>query len=183
MPRLQFCIGVTWAQPWCHAWTDYISISGGGTQASVFGIQDCTSLQQSWETPTWTLRAVVHHVLTPKLCAGDSDVTGSMLGSFKTPRWFQHAAKFENHYFNVARMRAAWLFVTSWTVGLQAPQSMECSRQEYWSGLPFPLPGDLPHPWIESTSPALAGGFFTTEPFRKPFNVASPLKFKTLSTL
>ena len=41
-------------------------------------------------------------------------------------------------------------------------------RQEYWSGLPFPSPGDLPDPGIESMSPALAGGFFTTEPPGKP---------------
>ena len=41
---------------------------------------------------------------------------------------------------------------------------MEFSRQEYWSGLPFPPPGDLPDPRIEPTSPALAGRFFTTEP-------------------
>ena len=39
--------------------------------------------------------------------------------------------------------------------------------QEYWSGLPFPSPGDLPHPGIELTSPALAGRFFTTEPLGK----------------
>ena len=47
----------------------------------------------------------------------------------------------------------------------QAPLPMGFSRQEYWSGLPFPPPGDLPHPGIESaslSSPALAGGFFTT---------------------
>ena len=37
-------------------------------------------------------------------------------------------------------------------------------RQEYWSGLPFPSPGDLPDPGVEPTAPALAGGFFTTEP-------------------
>ena len=47
---------------------------------------------------------------------------------------------------------------------LQAPLSMEISRQGYWSGVPFPSPGDLPKPGIEPTSPALAGGFFTTEP-------------------
>ena len=41
---------------------------------------------------------------------------------------------------------------------------MEFPRQEYWSELPFPSPGDLPNPGIEPTSPALAGGFFTTEP-------------------
>ena len=59
------------------------------------------------------------------------------------------------------------LFVTLWTVALQAPLSMEFSRQEYWSGLPSPPAGDLPDPGIEPrslVSPALAGGFFTTEP-------------------
>ena len=53
----------------------------------------------------------------------------------------------------------------------QAPLSMELFRQEYWSGLPFPPPEDLPDPAIEpysSASPALAGGFFTTEPPGKP---------------
>ena len=47
------------------------------------------------------------------------------------------------------------LFATPWTVAHQAPPSMEFSRQEYWSGLPFPSPEDLPDPWIESRSPAL----------------------------
>ena len=47
------------------------------------------------------------------------------------------------------------------------------SRQEYWSGLPFPTPGDLPNRGMQSASPALAGGFSTTEPPRKPaFKVA-----------
>ena len=57
------------------------------------------------------------------------------------------------------------LFATPWTVALQAPLSMGFSRQEYWSGLPFPSPGDLPKPGIKlvsPVSPALAGGFFTT---------------------
>ena len=52
-----------------------------------------------------------------------------------------------------------------WTVAWQAPLSMGFYRQEYWSGLPCPPPGDLPDPGIKSvslTSPALAGGFFTT---------------------
>ena len=46
-------------------------------------------------------------------------------------------------------------------VACKAPLSMEFSRQEYWSELPFPSPGDLPNPGIELGSPALAGGFFT----------------------
>ena len=57
------------------------------------------------------------------------------------------------------------LFVTPWTVAHQAPLSMGFSRQEYWSGLPCPPPGDLPHPGIEPVSPlspASAGRFFTT---------------------
>ena len=45
--------------------------------------------------------------------------------------------------------------VTTWTVALQAPLSREFSRQEYWSGLPFPFPGDLPNTGIEPESPAL----------------------------
>ena len=47
------------------------------------------------------------------------------------------------------------LFVTPWTVAYQTPPSMEFSRQEYWSGLPFPPPGDLPDLRIELGSPAL----------------------------
>ena len=62
------------------------------------------------------------------------------------------------------------LFVTIWTVAREDPLSMGFSRQEYWSGLPFPSPGDLPNPGIEPESLALAGSFFTTEPPRKPVN-------------
>ena len=58
--------------------------------------------------------------------------------------------------------------VTPWTTAHQAPLSMGFSRQEYWSGLPFPPPGELSDPGIKPTSPALAGRFFTTEPPRKP---------------
>ena len=53
-------------------------------------------------------------------------------------------------------------FATPWTAAHQALLSMGFSRQEYWSGLPCPPPGDLPNPGIEPVSPALAGGFFTT---------------------
>ena len=54
-----------------------------------------------------------------------------------------------------------WFFVTLWTVAPQAPMSMGFPRQEYWSGLPFPSPGDLPYPGIECISPALTDEFFT----------------------
>ena len=67
------------------------------------------------------------------------------------------------------------LFATLWTVACQSPLSMGLSRQEYWSGLPFPPPGDLPHPRTAPimllVSPALAGRIFTTEPPENPVYV------------
>ena len=59
------------------------------------------------------------------------------------------------------------LFVTPWTVACQVPLSIELSRQEYWSRLPFPTPGDLPEPGTKPTSLAslaLTGRFFSTVP-------------------
>ena len=56
------------------------------------------------------------------------------------------------------------LFATPWTVAHQAPPSMGFSRQEYWSGLPFPFPGDLPDPGIEPRSTALQEDALTSEP-------------------
>ena len=59
------------------------------------------------------------------------------------------------------------LFETPWTVARQAPLSLGFCRQDYWSGLPFLSPGDLPYPGTDPASPvspALAGGFFTAEP-------------------
>ena len=61
------------------------------------------------------------------------------------------------------------LFATPWTVACQAPLSMEFSRQEYWSGLPFPSPGDLPDLGIEPMSPALQADDFTSEQQRYYF--------------
>ena len=62
------------------------------------------------------------------------------------------------------------LFVSPWTVAYQAPPSMGFSRQEYWSGLPFSSPGDLPNPGIEPRSPALEADALTCEPPGKPLN-------------
>ena len=65
------------------------------------------------------------------------------------------------------------LFATPWTVAHQAPPSMGFSRQEYWSGSPFPSPGDLPDPGIEPKSPALQADALTSEPPGKPHRVAT----------
>ena len=80
-----------------------------------------------------------------------------------------------------------WLFVTLWTVAHQAPLSMEFSSQEYWSGLPFPTPGDLPDPGIEPTcvtSPALVGCLFTTSAtWEAPTKLDSILKSRAITLL
>ena len=62
----------------------------------------------------------------------------------------------------VSRFSHVQLFVMLWTVAHQASLSIGFPSQEYWNGLPYPSPGDLPDPGIEPMSPALAGGFFTT---------------------
>ena len=73
---------------------------------------------------------------------------------------------YENSSFYIlSHFSHVWLFATLWTVTCQASLSMGFSRQEYWIGLLFPFPGDLPNPGIEPMSlmsPALAGEFFTT---------------------
>ena len=63
------------------------------------------------------------------------------------------------------------LFSTPWTVAYQASLSMGFSRQEYWSGLPFPSPGDLPDPGIKPGSPTLEADALTSEPPGKPKTV------------
>ena len=69
---------------------------------------------------------------------------------------------------NVKLLSRVQLFATPWTVVYQAPLSMGFSRQEYWSGLPFPSPGDLPNPEIELESPTLQADALTSEPPKKP---------------
>ena len=70
--------------------------------------------------------------------------------------------------------------VTPWTVAHPAPLSIGFPRQEYWSGLPFPSPGDLPGPGIKPTSPAWADRFLTTEPLGSPAQGLAQSKISTL---
>ena len=77
-------------------------------------------------------------------------------------------------------LQSCLTLATPWTVACQTPLSMGFSRQEHWSGLPFPSPGDLPDPEIEPASPvspALAGRLFTSEPpgkLQSPFLTSLP---------
>ena len=68
--------------------------------------------------------------------------------------------------------------VTSWTIACQAPLSTEFSRQEYWSGLSFPSPEDLPDPGIKPGSPALQAESLPTELPGKPFEHAKHVHIK-----
>ena len=62
-----------------------------------------------------------------------------------------------------------WLFATPWSLAQQAPLSLNFSRQECWSGLPFPSPGDLPNPGLEPRSPALQADSLLSEPQGSPW--------------
>ena len=72
-------------------------------------------------------------------------------GNKPTERQSAQGMESESEVKSLSRVR---LFATPWTVAYQAPPSMGFSRQEYWSGLPFPSPGDLPDPGIKPRSPA-----------------------------
>ena len=85
--------------------------------------------------------------------------------------WNFHMWKISYHkncYCCFSHLSHVQLFVTPWTIIHQVPLSLRFSRQEYWSRLPFPSQGDLPDTGIKPMSPLLTGGFFTTEPPRKP---------------
>ena len=75
------------------------------------------------------------------------------------------------------------LFATLWTVACQAPLSMGFPRKEYWSGLPFPSPGDLPDPGIKPRSPALEADALTSEPPGKPQTTISTNICKTFNPI
>ena len=74
------------------------------------------------------------------------------------------------------------LFATPWTVAHQPPRSMRFSRQEHWSGFPFPSPGDLPDPGIKPRSPALQADALTSEPPGNPWIGKIPRRMDRLPT-
>ena len=89
----------------------------------------------------------------------------------------------ENSIVKVKSLSRIRLFAMPWTVAYHAPPSMEFSRREYWSGLPFPSLGDLPNPGIEPGSPALQADALPSEPpgWRVMTNVDSILKSRDIT--
>ena len=85
-------------------------------------------------------------------------------------------------YLKVKSFSRVRLFATPWTVAYQAPQSVEFSRQEYWSGLPFPSPGDPPNPGIEPGSPTLQADALPSEPPGKHLSQGTAKPFVDISS-
>ena len=126
----------------------------------------------------------------PVLSCGHSHFTWTPKGLLPRSHWKNdYLSKGKICCINMVKVKLlshVQLFATSWTVALQAPPSMGFSRQEYWSGLPFPSPRDLPDPGIEPRSPALEADALTSEPgFNKYIYMCSPPKsrYKTVKGL
>ena len=106
---------------------------------------------------------------------------GNWVWSIQDP--LDYFCKSSVHSCMLRRFSRVQLFATLWTIALQAPLSMEFSRQEYCSGLPCPPPGDLPNPGIELASlpsPALAGRFFTASATWEVHSSVSITSFKKM---
>ena len=141
-----------------------------------FGI---ATLENCWTNTYIPLAAAKSLQSCPTLCDPiNSSPPGSPIPGIlqvTTLEWV--AISFSNAWkwkVKVKLLSRVQLFSTSWTAAFEAPLSMGFSRQVYWSGLPFPSPGDLPYPGIEPAPlvfPALAGGFSTTAPCGKPIPV------------
>ena len=84
--------------------------------------------------------------------------------------WFIHPIDNRKWKWKCELLSGVWLFATPWTVAHQAPLSMECSRQEYWSGLPCPLLRGSPQPRNQTQVSCIAGRFFTLWATREPLS-------------
>ena len=100
------------------------------------------------------------------LCRGWGRWRGRLVWRAKTKQTNQNQTKPSE--VKVKSLSHVRLFATPWTIAYQAPPFMGFSRQEYWSGLPFPSPGDLPDPGIEPRSPAFQADALTSESPGKP---------------
>ena len=100
-----------------------------------------------------------------------------IIKGWKRGSYSQLSTKYINSLYEVKSLSHVRLFATPWTVANQAPPSMGFSRQEYWNGLPFPSPGDLPHPGIQPGSPALQADALLPEPPGKSLNLCLVYSF------
>ena len=121
-------------------------------------------LYSPWNSPGWNtgVGSLSHSrgSSQPRAQTQVSRIAGGFFTSWATREAHYTTMKWSE----VKLLSCVRLFETPWTVAHQAPPSMGFSRQEYWSGLPFPSPRDLPNPGIKPTSPALQADALTSEP-------------------
>ena len=123
------------------------------------------------ETETWLLQKGRKGYSKRQLSAKAKMQTMKLLTFSLRQHWFQSNVRRPQRTVSeveVELLNSIRLFATPWTVAHQAPLSMGFSRQEYWSGLPFPSPGDLPNPGIEPGSPILQADALPSELPGKP---------------
>ena len=107
-----------------------------------------------------------------------NNMDGPMGYYIKWKKVIQSQTSYDFIYEWVKSLSHVRLFATPWTVAYQAPPSMGYFRQEYWSGVPFPSPGDLPDPGIEPRAPTVQVDALTSEPPRKPSIVYKMLIYR-----
>ena len=153
-----FRVSVPIIYDWYLQWVQFVS----HPDRSWSPLTDCTG--PIWLQESWTLVSALIHfhplfwilLYRPGGCIADLLVLNSISWPYET-------------VLCVCVLSLAQPFATPWTVALQAPLSMELSRQGYWSGVPFPSPRDLPNPGIKPQSSALQADFFTVWATREAF--------------
>ena len=148
-----------WISLWFHS-----IIFTYGSWAGFVGVR-VTCFIFSGETVIGTGFTPLVSACSRSVCVTDYDSGDSLM---RSPQIGQPCWTHLLHACMLSRFSLVRLFVTLWTIAHQAPVSMEFSRQEYWSGLPFPSPGDLPDPAIKPMSLALQAGSLPSEPPGKP---------------
>ena len=150
---------------WTHVWAFWQQL--GFCMGSVTICQPLTSwVSQSCSVSQHTLNKWVHEPKVKLYQETHWTTTKSSIYCFFSlivSIWYFHLYAYVCYLFSLVQ-----LFVTPGTVARQAPLSMEFSRQGYWSGLPFPSPGDLPDPGIEPRSPTLQADVLPSELLGKP---------------
>ena len=176
-----------WSREWLWAkqYLGWPTCQGGLPMTSASVVKNPPTMQETWvwslslEDPLEEGRATHSSVLARKIPwteePGGLRSAGSQRSGHDWSHWAHTLVKEPGGQQSMGLQRVGYdcaqllshvqLFMTAWTVARQALLSVELSRQESWSRLPFPSPGDLPHPEIEPAylmSPVLAGRFFTS---------------------
>ena len=136
-----------WCLNLCHVWV-------WGRRCSM----EFPGWLQQGESKTYKISFQIHKWSDNKL--EKTPAIRKILEITVTKPWYTLCIKWSE----VKPLSPVWLFATPWTVAYQAPPSKRFSKQEYWSGLPLPSPGDLPDPEIEPRSSALEVDALSSEP-------------------